>query len=670
MLWGEAGIGKSHLLGRLDRWARSENGCSVYLHNLQAGPANLPRTLLRHVLDSLAWSDNEQPGRTELFGMIHQAARRALGEGYVSWSQVRQGLLALLAQDGPADAALADQTVIDILYRFYRSVHLTAQRRENGAAARAALRWLRGDAVTSAEAVQLGLPPSRRPDLPLVLEDSQQIKQVLAVLTRLAAACERTFLLLFDQVDNLEPDQASALSRFLEALIDSSRDLLVVTAGVQATLVGWRQQRVFQDSAWDRLAQVQVQLLKLSPGQARQLLEKRLSLFFESAGDLSAVHRLSFEDSLFPLGRRWFDKVLAEQVEVRPREAISLAGEAWYREQQWLRRQGAEQWLADWKQRTATDEGLLSPPPQLDPAVLNDLVDRAVHNAMSQHAAARRGTPPDRESLADALAELIEEQRRLDPSFAALVSIRHGETPYDLWLVHRDENGAELTTALVLAAGLSAYQMAPLLGRLVGDGTPPRRVVLVCGEQGPKLGDKGEDYLEVLRGRPDLLVETIAVSAVELITLDALHAVWNLARSEDLEVTPTGGQARPVEPDEVIASHQRQGRFASSRVLSAALSCPPPAEPVPPELTEAQLDPIEQLPALAGPQTEVVSEEAMFADPVSEVEATEVLPEPAGEEAVLTEAVDAAIEDALFSEDVPEPGVRDQGSGVSKGNVS
>src|SRR5207244_2542573 len=147
----------------------------------------------------------------------------------------------------------------------------------------------------------------------------------------------------------------------------------------------------FQDSAWDRLAQVQVQLLKLSPGQARQLLEKRLALFFEAASDVPAVHRLAFEDALFPLGRRWFDKVLGEQVEVRPREAISLAGEGWYREQQWLRRQGPEQWLAGWKQRTATDEGLLPPPPPVDPAELNDLVDRAVHNAMSQHAAARRG---------------------------------------------------------------------------------------------------------------------------------------------------------------------------------------------------------------------------------------------------------------------------------------
>src|SRR6185369_6168475 len=149
---------------------------------------------------------------------------------------------------------------------------------------------------------------------------------------------------------------------------------------------------------------------------------------------------------------------------------------------------------------------------------------------------------------------------------------------------------------LVLAAALNAYQMAPLLGRLAEDAAPPRRILLVCGEQGPKLGDKGEDHLQALRGRRNLVVEMLSVSAVELITLDALHAVWNLARGEDLEVTLAGGSVRHVTADEVIASHRRQGRFASSRVLAAALTCPPPAEPTP-----GQLEPAEPLPTLADP---------------------------------------------------------------------
>src|SRR5437016_1420804 len=41
MLWGEAGIGKSHLLSRLHRWAEhNDRACCIYLHNLQASPEN------------------------------------------------------------------------------------------------------------------------------------------------------------------------------------------------------------------------------------------------------------------------------------------------------------------------------------------------------------------------------------------------------------------------------------------------------------------------------------------------------------------------------------------------------------------------------------------------------------------------------------------------------
>jgi hypothetical protein len=38
-VWGEAGVGKSHLLARLNRWAHAEpQAVYVYLHNLQASP--------------------------------------------------------------------------------------------------------------------------------------------------------------------------------------------------------------------------------------------------------------------------------------------------------------------------------------------------------------------------------------------------------------------------------------------------------------------------------------------------------------------------------------------------------------------------------------------------------------------------------------------------------
>src|SRR5262249_48237832 len=54
VLWGEAGVGKSHLLGRLGRWAEAQgNSTFLYLHNLQASPDGLPRSLLKAVVSIL-----------------------------------------------------------------------------------------------------------------------------------------------------------------------------------------------------------------------------------------------------------------------------------------------------------------------------------------------------------------------------------------------------------------------------------------------------------------------------------------------------------------------------------------------------------------------------------------------------------------------------------------
>src|SRR5262245_14150603 len=45
LLWGEAGVGKSHLLSRLARWAAHGKQASfVYLQNLQADAEHLPRS--------------------------------------------------------------------------------------------------------------------------------------------------------------------------------------------------------------------------------------------------------------------------------------------------------------------------------------------------------------------------------------------------------------------------------------------------------------------------------------------------------------------------------------------------------------------------------------------------------------------------------------------------
>ena len=68
VLWGEAGIGKSHLLARLERWAagngKPDGGRAIFilLSNLQSRPEALPRTsLLSQLGDNQQKPDGQAP---------------------------------------------------------------------------------------------------------------------------------------------------------------------------------------------------------------------------------------------------------------------------------------------------------------------------------------------------------------------------------------------------------------------------------------------------------------------------------------------------------------------------------------------------------------------------------------------------------------------------------
>ena len=208
-----------------------------------------------------------------------------------------------------------------------------------------AVRWLSGDYLDPDEARQLGLPPGRGAAEPVALADEQQIKQVLVALSRMALSRQQPFVLCFDQVDNLDDDQAAALARFLEAVIDSAPNLLVVTAGVQASLLRWRQMKVFQDSAWDRLAQFEVRLERLNPDESRRVVAARLERVVTPFVALEPVRVRVQHDELFPLGRAWADEFFRDRVDLRPRDAINGAREGWRREQERLRQLGGAAWL-------------------------------------------------------------------------------------------------------------------------------------------------------------------------------------------------------------------------------------------------------------------------------------------------------------------------------------
>lgn len=574
VLWGEAGVGKSHLLSRLGRWAGPDReACSVYLHNLQASPDNLPRSLLRAVVSQLTRGQVRRLFATPLFRLVDAAVVEALQHNVKTphtWRQAERAydrLIDGLCTTDRTRAVLVDRTAYAVLFRFYHSSYCSWERHDDGIAP-LAVRWLAGDVLDPSEARQLGLPPSPAAR-GAALADNQQIKQVLVALTQLALYLRQPFLLCFDQVDNLDAEQAAALTRFLEALIDSSPNLLVVTAGIQASLLRWRQTRVIQDSAWDRLAQFEVALHRVSAAQAERIVAARLERLLEPFRELGPVRARREQDGLFPLGRAWHDEFLRDKIEVRPRDVLNGAREGWRREQQRLGEVGGSAWLEQWGARQPVVKGPVELPA--------DALDRKVAQKLAELQARRRQEPhtlpPDAGNLAGLVFALLKQCRQVGTEHR-LLDVRRPPMPkprkpptYDL-IVRQSCGAEEVRTGLRFVATRSAGSTAAALRRLVQDPRPPEHVLLVTDERLPlRLAARGEQYLEQLQQLGERRFRHVELTFEDYAALDALQAVVGLARAGDLEIEPRPGQPRPVTEQEVIESNRRQRRYQTAPLL-------------------------------------------------------------------------------------------------------
>ena len=333
VLWGEAGIGKSHLLARVTKWAeQQQTAVALYLHNLQASPENLPRSLVKSMVSILTRGQVNNFTSTPFYDLVLAFVKESLDHDeskHHPWPAVISAWSAMVDRLGTEDfarAAPVDRTVFAVLLRFFRSAYRAHKTGDERIAALAA-HWLAGDFLDAEQAGALKLAAGPNGEAQVALADNQQIKQVIIALSRIAMSAKQPLVLCFDQVDNLDDAQAAALSRFLEAVIDSAPNLLVITAGIQATLLRSREIGVIQQSAWDRLTQFEINPQRLTPEQSARIVAARVDKVVTPFAELQEVHERMDQNRSFPLGRAWMDEFFQGRVDVRPRNVIN--GPAW-----------------------------------------------------------------------------------------------------------------------------------------------------------------------------------------------------------------------------------------------------------------------------------------------------------------------------------------------------
>ncbi len=581
VLWGDAGVGKSHLLARLERWGATGSAVVVTLP-LMADPERMPFALLQGVMHQLTRGRTTAVhAPTPLYDLTHAGVLAAVGgpARFPSWTVLERSFEAYVEKQAAARGAVSDpfeRTVCEVLFRFFRSASRARAGKENGAVAALAVRWLAGQSLSAAEAEALELGAGRRPGETVAVTDSGQVRQVLAAITRFAAAAGKAFVISIDDTEGLTPEQVASLTTFLSGLLDAASNLLVITAGLQPALLAWHEDGLASNAAWDRIAQFTVALRPLTIGVAEELVAARMRPILAPFANAEPIAARLRQDPLFPLGRSWRDRSLGSRLDVRPRDLFRLAREGWRREQESLARSGGAEWLANWGQADAADE------PTIAQDVVQKAVDLAVREAYDAHWAWLARDPqelrPDADRQAHLLESLLLQCVDAGPGYN-LTGVerfasprRHVRSTYDLILLHPGTGSRPGRTGVLFLTTLDPATATRCLRALAVDFRPPDRVFLISDERiGMPLGAGGQRYLTELRERTEVPFHLKRLTFDEHAAMDSIHAVVRLARTESLEAEPQPGVRRLVTGPEVIESHHRAGRYLACPLIRELL---------------------------------------------------------------------------------------------------
>ena len=237
-LLGGAGVGKSHLLSRLYRWANepTESGgpraCYVYLHNILADPDRLPRYLLKYVISRLTEGSQGPLHQTPLYRFVERAIRQGIK---VKGAKADDAKAVHRAYQDYFASYPEGKGAFEVLYQFLRHGRLDkASDPSRRYLASQAIAWLSGDEIDAETARTLGLKANDQEAV--MLRDDQEIKQILIALAQLARLSRQPLVLCIDQVENLDPDKLKPLCRFLHAVLDHTANLTARTARGQTDL--------------------------------------------------------------------------------------------------------------------------------------------------------------------------------------------------------------------------------------------------------------------------------------------------------------------------------------------------------------------------------------------------------------------------------------------------
>jgi hypothetical protein len=433
LLAGEAGAGKSHLLGRLARWAAVGNrACFVVVRGLQTDPELLPAAVLRSAGSALAGRPGGAPARTPLYRLTHNAARAAVADNQESyaWERVGRAFARLADRLAPAARRVPEgRAAFDMIFRFFRSAARAAAGKEDGTTAVLTLRWLSGAMLDASEARRLHLPPARHRDDPVMLTDPEWARQGLTALSVLTTAIGKPLILAIDQAEELDAGRFAALARFLHGLLDHAPGILAVTAADTAAIQRWRDRGEVPTAAWDRLGQFTVEPTRLAPAEGNALVRRRLDEALSPFKNVEFLYRLRADAPLFPL------HLELNSCGAWARDVIEAARKAWNVEQEVLRREGGAAWLAGWAERMVLPSGLPEAP-EADSSLTREQMQAAI----ALRARSRSGAAEPAESVAASPSKVAGEPA-VEPTAELPTASDDASMPSD-----DDESAAVVTT--------------------------------------------------------------------------------------------------------------------------------------------------------------------------------------------------------------------------------